>query len=280
MSQNPLIAAYKKPALYISLPSGGKYYEPKLKLSVDGELAVYAMTARDELITKTPDALFNGEATMALIESCCPDITDPRQVPVNDLLVILLAIRQASYGDSLDVDMTCPQCEHLNMLTINTSNMLSKAKSIDIEDTITLDNGFIVKVKPFNVEDRTLLQIQQVKQQKLLNSLSGQSTMDEEEFAKKYGEVFVELADLTVKLITNCIRSVKSNIESESISERDTISEWLQSISKKDYDLIRDKVEDLSDNGLDTKAKATCQECKHQWETEIELDVANFFEGS
>jgi hypothetical protein len=280
MSQNPLIAAYKKPALYISLPSGGKYYEPKLKLSVDGELAVYAMTARDELITKTPDALFNGEATMALIESCCPDITDPRQVPVNDLLVILLAIRQASYGDSLDVDMTCPQCDHLNMLTISTSGMLSKAKSIDIDDTVTLDNGFIVRVKPFNIEDRTLLQIQQVKQQKLLNSLSGQTAMDEEEFAKKYGEVFVELADLTVKLITNCIRSVKSGIESESITDRDTISEWLQSISKKDYDLIRDKVEDLSDNGLDTKAKATCQECKHQWETDIELDVANFFEGS
>jgi hypothetical protein len=280
MSQNPLIAAYKKPALYIPLPSGGKYYEPKLKLSVDGELAVYAMTARDELITKTPDALFNGEATMALIESCCPDITDPRQVPVNDLLVILLAIRQASYGDSLDVDMSCPQCDHLNMLTISTSGMLSKAKSIDIDDTITLDNGFIVRVKPFNIEDRTLLQIQQVKQQKLLNSLSGQTAMDEEEFAKKYGEVFVELADLTVKLITNCIRSVKSGIESESIADRDTISEWLQSISKKDYDLIRDKVEDLSDNGLDTKAKATCQECKHQWETDIEQDVANFFEGS
>ena len=47
---NPLIQAYRKPALYVSLPSGGKFYDPKPKLSVDGELAIYAMTARDELI--------------------------------------------------------------------------------------------------------------------------------------------------------------------------------------------------------------------------------------
>jgi len=56
MTANPLIAAYKKPALYVALPSKGKWYDPKPKLSVDGELAVYAMSARDELITKTPDA--------------------------------------------------------------------------------------------------------------------------------------------------------------------------------------------------------------------------------
>ena len=98
MTANPLIAAYKKPALYVALPSKGKWYDPKPKLSVDGELAVYAMSARDELITKTPDALFNGEATVAILESCCPDIDNPRQMPVNDLLVVLLAIRQASYG--------------------------------------------------------------------------------------------------------------------------------------------------------------------------------------
>ena len=71
---NPLIQAYRKPALYIALPSKGNFYKKKPKLSIDNELAVYAMTARDELITKTPDALFNGEATISLIRSCCPDI--------------------------------------------------------------------------------------------------------------------------------------------------------------------------------------------------------------
>ena len=68
---NPLIQAYRKPNMYVTLPSGGRFYKDKPKLSADNELAVYAMTARDELITKTPDALFNGEATVSLIKSCC-----------------------------------------------------------------------------------------------------------------------------------------------------------------------------------------------------------------
>ena len=122
---NPLIQAYRKPALYVSLPSGGKYYNEKPKLSVDGELAIYSMTARDELISKTPDALFNGEATFSLIASCAPDIGDPHEMPVNDLMVVLIAIRLASYGDDISVDIKCPECDFLNQLAVSTNALLA-----------------------------------------------------------------------------------------------------------------------------------------------------------
>ena len=279
MSQNPLIAAYKKPALYVSLPSGGKYYEPKPKLSVDGELAVYPMTARDELISKTPDALFNGEATIALLESCCPDIPNPRQIPVNDLLVLMLAIRQASYGKQLDVDMACPKCEYLNMLSVDATSLLSKAKAIEFDNVLALDNGFELFLKPFNLEDRTILQIQQVKQQKMLTALGDESLTDADR-SRKFGETFVEVAELTVELITNCIVSVKADADSDAIDDREIIREWLQSISKKDYDKIRERVENLSESGLDTEKKAKSQESNQEWKTTIDLDIANFFVGS
>lgn len=279
MSQNPLISAYKKPAMYVNLPSGGKYYEPKPKLSVDGELAIYPMTARDELITKTPDALFNGEATVALLESCCPDIKNPRQIPVNDLLVLMLAIRQASYGNQLDVDINCPKCDYMNMMGIDAGAMLGSAQEQDHDNIVTLDNGFVVYAKPFNLEDRTLLQIQQVKQQKMVTSLADESLSDEER-TKKFGETFVELAELTVDLITNCIVYVQENPDSERYEDKEMIRDWLQNISKKDYEDIRKRVELLSDSGLNTEVNATCQDCGHQWQTNIDLDIANFFEGS
>lgn len=279
MSQNPLISAYKKPAMYVNLPSGGKYYEPKPKLSVDGELAIYPMTARDELITKTPDALFNGEATVALLESCCPDIKNPRQIPVNDLLVLMLAIRQASYGNQLDVDINCPKCDYMNMMGIDAGAMLGSAQEQDHDNIVTLDNGFVVYAKPFNLEDRTLLQIQQVKQQKMVTSLADDSLSDEER-TKRFGETFVELAELTVDLITNCIVYVQENTDSERYEDKEMIRDWLQNISKKDYEDIRKRVEILSDSGLNTEVNATCQDCGHQWQTNIDLDIANFFEGS
>ena len=273
---NPLIAAYRKPALYIALPSKGKFYKTKPKLSIDGELAVYSMTAKDELITKSPDALFNGEATSSLIRSCCPDIEDPNDVPVNDLLVILVAIRQASYGTDIDINAKCPNCEFENALQLNTNNILATTDTTEKNNVVELENGFKLKVKPYNLQDRTLLQIQQIKQTKMITSLAN-NDMEDEQKQEIFGKTFVEIAQLTVNLITNAIESV--SVENDLIEDKETIREWLQSITKKDYDIIKDAVDELSRDGISTNFNAQCQGCNHTWKTPVDLDIANFFEG-
>jgi hypothetical protein len=283
MKDNALISAYRKPELFISLPSGGKYYNNKPKLSVDNELAVYSMTARDSLLTKTPDALFNGETNIALIKSCCPDIDEPSEVPVNDLLAILLGIRVASYGKKLDIDIKCPECDFLNMLTADCSSFLGSIKPTTDDSNVTLNNGFIVKLKPYSLRDRTTLQIQQIKQQKLIQHIvedaEKEDELDELEINEKLGQTFIEIADLTVKLITNCIHSVIIPDTDEPITDADTVEEWLSSISSKDYDQIKEHIDNLSEDHMDTSLNATCTECNHKWSTEVDLDISNFFEG-
>ena len=274
---NPLIQAYRKPALYVSLPSGGNYYKEKPKLSVDGELAIYSMTARDELISKTPDALFNGEATFSLIKSCAPDIADAHDMPVNDLMVVLIAIRMASHGDTISVDIKCPTCSHLNQLGISTAGLLSTVEENKSSDHIILDNDFKVNCKPYSLADRTLLQIQRIKQAKLIEGLNNEDLSDEERQIR-FGETFIEIADITVTLIANAITQV-SPPEGEKVADHNMILEWLKSITKDDYDKIKNCVEDLSENNIDTKFDASCQACEHTWKTTIDLDIANFFVG-
>jgi len=277
---NPLISAYRKPALYINLPSGGKYYNPKPKLSVDNELAVYAMTARDELITKTPDALFNGEATVSLLSSCCPDIQNPRQIPVNDLMIIMLAIRQASYGNDIDVEVECPECKHLNNVAINCQNIIDISMMKEQPNNILkLNEGFVLTLKPYNLEDRSTLQIQQIKQVKMIESLQDQS-LDDQTRQDLFGKTFVEMAELTVDLITNCVDSVQApGSDNEPVTDKDLIREWLKSITSKDYEQIKEKVESLSQDGVDNNFNISCENCSNKWTTEIELDVTNFFVG-
>ena len=282
MTANPLIAAYKKPALYVALPSKGKWYDPKPKLSVDGELAVYAMSARDELITKTPDALFNGEATVALLESCCPDIDNPRQMPVNDLLVVLLAIRQASYGNELSVDIKCTneECGHVNQMAVDGNVLLSRVKENTYDTTIKLDNGFGLELTPYTIEDRTRLQIQQVKQQAIVQQLMATETQGEEKMQEQFGKTFVEIAELSVELVARCIKTVHlPDKDSEPIVEYQDIYDWLKIITKKDYEQIRERVEQLSENNIDTTFDANCAECGKDYKTNVELDIAGFFAG-
>ncbi len=273
---NPLIQAYRKPNMYVTLPSGGRFYKDKPKLSADNELAVYAMTARDELITKTPDALFNGEATVSLIKSCCPDIKDPNNMPVSDLLVILVGIRQASFGKDIDVDVKCPKCEHQNQLTLDASAMLSNTKSTSSDQECMIQDDIKVTCNPYTLQDRTTLQVQQIKQQKMIASLAD-AKLDDKARQELFGKTFVEIAELTVALITNSISSVNAN--GEVISDKEMIKEWLQTITKGDYDKIKNKVEELSESGLETAFNAECQECQHKWKTGVDLDVANFFVG-
>lgn len=278
MNSNPLIAAYRKPSLYVSLPSGGRFYEHTPKLSVDGELAIYPMTARDELITKTPDALYNGEATKTLIASCCPDIPNPDEVPMSDLIVLLLAIRNASYGEGIDMDVKCPKCENINMMTANSSKILATAKPVSANTKIKLSQDFEADIKPFNLHDRTLLQLQQVKQQRLVRELVANSTLADETRNEMFGKTFIEIAELTVDLVANSIASVTPP-GGETVSDSEIIREWLKTISNKDYEDIKERVEQLGDSGINNKMRARCQECGHEWETGVELDIANFFAG-
>ena len=114
-SQSPLRQFQRQPKLYIDLPSRGKWYDEKIV--ADGtstSLAVFSMTANDEIGFKTPDALVTGEATVRNIKSCIPAILDPWNIRTIDSDSILIAIRIASYGETMSVSSPCKKCSEDN----------------------------------------------------------------------------------------------------------------------------------------------------------------------
>ena len=107
---NPLQRFFRQPAIYIRLPSEGKYYpDGSITIPPNGELPVYPMTAMDEITYRTADALFNGSAVINVIKSCVPNIVDPWQMPTVDVDAVLVGIRIASYGHELELESRCPQ---------------------------------------------------------------------------------------------------------------------------------------------------------------------------
>jgi hypothetical protein len=93
----------RQPKIYITLPSKGNYWtEGSLEFTETGEFPVYSMTARDELLFKTPDALMNGQALVDVIESCMPNVKNAWDMPTIDLDTVLIAIRLATYGEYMN----------------------------------------------------------------------------------------------------------------------------------------------------------------------------------
>ena len=108
---NPLSKYFRQPKLYIKLPSQGKWYgNNSFEPTVTGEIPVYAMTGKDELILKNPDGLLNGQSTVDVIQSCVPNIKNAWEISSLDLDMLLVAIRIATYGPNMDVGHVCPNC--------------------------------------------------------------------------------------------------------------------------------------------------------------------------
>ena len=95
-SANPLRQYFRQPAIYLRLPTSGDHWpEGSINIPPNGELPVLPMTAIDEITYRTPDALFNGQAVVDVIQSCVPSIKNAWAAPAPDINALLTAVRIA-----------------------------------------------------------------------------------------------------------------------------------------------------------------------------------------
>ena len=192
LTGNPLTKHFRQPAIYIKLPSEGRWYEDgDIDLPVTGEIPIYPMTAKDELTMKTPDALLNGASTAHVIESCCPAIKNAWRIPTVDIDAILIAIRIASYGKQLDFKSKCPHCTTENEKAVDLSFILDSINPSDWSQTVNF-NGLEIILKPQTYEDYNKNNVSMFEEQRILQLVQDQE-ISEEEKIKKFDVMFQKL---------------------------------------------------------------------------------------
>lgn len=155
-AQSPLVGFYRAPKLYTRLPSQGKFYDDDIVEfpRETGELPVYAMTAKDEMIMKNPDALLNGEAVAQVISSCVPAVKKPRQMISNDIDTLLLAIQAATNGDEVDIKANCPECKTETGGIGSIEACLETMTVLEETYSFKSEQGLIIEVRPFSYESK------------------------------------------------------------------------------------------------------------------------------
>ena len=182
---NPLQKYFRQPSVYIKLPSGLQYGTDVIEPSTTGELAVLPMTAMDEVKFKTPDALMNGQGVVDVIQSCIPQIKDAWKITSYDLDSIFLAIRIATYGETMDMNATVPVVNEQIGHTVNLPALLESVKNIEIRDSFKTESGFEVFVKPLSYKQTTEAQVKTFEQQKIVAAV-GQSSLTDEQKSQKF----------------------------------------------------------------------------------------------
>jgi hypothetical protein len=266
---------FRKPAMYVQLPSEGKWYPAgTFNTGFTGEVAVYAMTAIDELVLSTPDALLNGSAISELITSCVPDIKDAF-APIVDIDKLLVAVRIASYGQNMNMSATCPKCLVENSYSIDVSNTLSSFKSVDYSKPVKFaDTGFAF-VKPMSYKIATNINNLRFENEKLLLSVKNDPSSNPE-MQKKIVETLKQIKTVAIAASVD-----KIQIDNDEVTDYNFILEYLKNTSRRSFNAIADGVNKLvSDNRNEQSFDIICgeKECGHKFKAKFEFDASSFFD--
>jgi len=274
MSNNPLQSYFRKPAIYVRLPSGGQFYpEGALEVTDNGEYPVLPMTTLDEITYRTPDALCNGQAVVNVIQSCVPNIKDAWKVPGMDVDTLLIAIRIATYGHQMDVSTKCPACNTDNDYGVDLRGMLDQIKSPDYNAPMT-QGDLEIFFQPMSYKQMNDNNLVQFEEQRALQALNDPEVSDTQR-ARALGEALTKITTITTRALAQNIKAVKT--PHAFVNDPLHIVEWLGNCDRQNFNKIRDYIIDNKKVGEIPPLKLKCNNCSQEYEQPITLDMANFF---
>lgn len=278
---NPLNKYFRQAAIHITLPSNGDYPPHVVTPSATGEFPVMPMTAKDEIKFKTPDALMNGQGVVDVIQSCMPNIKDAWQIKSHDVDTILIAIRIATYGETMDLQFNVPTINEQVTHTINLPATLDQIRQEKIQNTITLKDGLIVETRPLTYRDMTQTSLQTFQQQKMYSSVQSSDISDEEK-VKRFDESFKALTELNSKVLLKNISKVTTP-EGAEVSDPAQIKEFVDNANATLVTELQDELAVVRVQGSvkPLTLKGTEDQIKRgapaTYQVPVTFDTANFF---
>jgi hypothetical protein len=280
-NQNPLKKYFRQPKIYMRLPSKGIYYPPgALAMPESGELPVFAMTAKDEMIMKTPDALINGESTVEVIRSCVPNITDPWRMPSIDSDAVLIAIRLATFGEMLDITTNVPGLKEERTFQADLRTMLDQLSSFNFEPLIRVSDDITVEMRPVTYKEFTANSLKTFEEQRVFRIVND-DTISEDQKLAAFSSSFRKLTDITLDLVVSsivCIDTVEGKV-----TDKKFIREFFANADRDMFEKILKHLEVMKDNSRIKPLKVVSSEediaagAAAEYEIPITFDQSNFF---
>jgi hypothetical protein len=272
MANNPLKKYFRQPKIYVDLPTRGIYCEPGTVIGDTEAMPIYGMTGMDEIIMKTPDALLRGESTVKVIESCCPVVKNGWDLSILDLDLIMVAIRIATYGNTMTVGHQCPECKSENDYEIELGNIINHFKRCVYDGKIVLKD-LTINLRPLTYKVWTEFQLKSFNIQRQV-AQAGQLE-DTDEAQQLVAGLFEQIGILQRETILTQIDTVE--VSEGVVDQKSFIQEWVENSEQVIFEEIKKRIE------LNRKAweipelSVTCPDCTAESKVAITVDQSDFF---
>lgn len=267
----------RQPKLFIDLPSKGLYYDSSI---IEGEqymqIPVFGMNAMDEIMFKTPDALFSGEATAQVIRSCIPTILDPWKLVGFDIDYVLIAIRIATYSDELPITATCPSCSTETEVALSLTQMIENYAALEPSSMFTVDN-FTFHLAPISYKQMNDFAVQSYTNERKLLQISSDSNFTDEQKNEMSKQIYFEANVLNVEVALSYVNKISKDGLEE--TNKEVIKDFVKQNDAQFYNKLKDSIMELSNRWKIPPANIECsnEECKNKYQTQIDMDYSNFF---
>lgn len=279
--QNPLTRFMRQPKIYITMPSQGQYWPPgSIELPENGQVPVFSMTARDELLFKTPDALMNGQAVVDVIQSCVPNIKNAWHTPSIDMDMILVAIRMATYGEKMSVKYQVPVIEEETDYEIDLHQFIDRSSENMWIEQVPIDNELIVFIKPLTYRHMTNISVKSFETSKIMQIAQNDSLSDKQKL-DMVNNSFKILSELTTDLMMGTIFKIKT--PEGDVTDSRYIKEFIENADKSVFDIVQQHINDLKEqNEIKPVTMATTEDQQARgapvsFDIPINFDQTNFF---
>lgn len=273
---NPLAQYFRHAKAQITLPTGGNFWPAgTLTLKETGDLDVMPMTARDEIMMKSPEGLLSGSSIAETITSCVPGIHDPWEVPAHDLDTILIAIRLASYNHELKLATKCDHCGEMNDDIIDLRVLLDNIPKGKIKNVFKVGE-LTYELKPYSF--RFVNQVNKAKfdQEQLVKTVSN-ANIDDASRKEYFDGMFSKLADHNTESLVVAIHKI--NLPSgHVVADKNQIKEFIDNASRDDIANIRKAMKEMNATSSIQPTTLTCEHCEKEYKKTVEFNQSNFFE--
>lgn len=257
-SANPLLAKLRVvDGFTVRLPSRGLLYGPQVLHGdvKDGEVRVYPMTTRDEILLRSADGLFGGNTIEQVFKRCVPQVLEPSLLFFNDLDYLMVALRQISYGEEMEIEYKheCADAkDHSYVVRVDT--LMKNSKEIDpltLDETfsVLLGTGQEVKLRPIRLVD--MMRILQPPSNTELTAEQAEEEM---------------------------LRLYMSQIESvEGETDEELIYEWIANLPTIYVKEIRAKIAEMAEWGVSYEQTIKCRDCGELVKISTPINPVTFF---
>ena len=272
---NPLSEYFRHPSIYLRLPSKGRFWPNEtLDLPANNEIPVYPMTTKDEIMLRTPDALLNGSGVVNVIQSCCPNIRNGWMTPSVDVDALLIAIRIATYGHSMDFDTKCPHCGEDNSHAIDLRPVLETIACPDYSNKLEYNN-IKIKLKPqpyFTANKTSMISFEE---QKIIETLN-KTDLSNEIKSIEINKSMERLTEISIDTVTDSTEYVEMP-DGSIVNNRDHIKEFYINVENRLVKLIQTKLVEFNELTQLSPQSVQCNSCNELYNVPVIFDYSNFF---